>query len=232
MITTDQVTALAPDAASFKAGRALATPRKWEALGATDLALWGLASGSGKKPYQTQVDCSDLATKCSCPSRKFPCKHALGLLFIAAGSPSDLTDTTIPDWVTEWLESRKERATKAAAKKETTSGKTATPKNAAAAQKTPRKTRRPHRPGRRAPRSIHHRPHPQRPRPRPRRRPHHLVRPRPAPHRRPGTRPRQRRPPSRHHPPLHRHMGDHPPPPPRLPPPPPPHLPQAGNSLP
>ena len=42
--------------------------------------LWGLCAGSGKNPYQTIVDLSGPAYKCSCPSRKFPCKHALGLL--------------------------------------------------------------------------------------------------------------------------------------------------------
>ena len=117
MLTTDQVTALAPDAASYKAGRALATARKWSGLGKNDSALWGLAAGSGKKPYYTQVDLSDLATKCSCPSRKFPCKHALGLLFLAAESPDDLSETETPDWVTEWLTTRAEKATKKAARK-------------------------------------------------------------------------------------------------------------------
>jgi uncharacterized Zn finger protein len=78
VLTTDQVTALAPDAASFKAGRALAATRKWELLGSDEEVLWGLASGSGKNPYRTQVALGEFATKCSCPSRKFPCKHALG----------------------------------------------------------------------------------------------------------------------------------------------------------
>ncbi|WP_411845513.1 SWIM zinc finger family protein [Roseibacillus persicicus] len=133
MLTTDQVTALAPDAASFKAGRGLASPSKWSELGSNEVALWGLAKGSGKKPYQTQVVLGEFATKCSCPSRKFPCKHALGLLFLAADQSDQIITGDAPDWVTEWLESRQERAEKAearAAKK-----KTAKPKDEAAAAK-------------------------------------------------------------------------------------------------
>ncbi|MDQ3283523.1 MAG: SWIM zinc finger family protein, partial [Acidobacteriota bacterium] len=30
---------------------------------------------------------TDLASKCSCPSRKFPCKHAVGLLVLGVQSP-------------------------------------------------------------------------------------------------------------------------------------------------
>ncbi|MFC7337493.1 SWIM zinc finger domain-containing protein [Haloferula chungangensis] len=117
MLTADQVTAIVPDAASLKAGRGLATARKWQSLGGDDEALWGLAVGSGKNPYQTRVSLSDLATKCSCPSRKFPCKHAIALMLIATGEPGSLSEKTRPDWVTEWFESRAERLEKSAAKK-------------------------------------------------------------------------------------------------------------------
>jgi len=120
MLTLDQVIALAPDAASIKAGRGLASSRKWSSLGTSDGAIWGLAQGSGKKPYLTQVFLPEPAFKCSCPSRKFPCKHALGLLFIAAGDPSAITESSPPDWVAEWLASRAERADKQASKRKNT----------------------------------------------------------------------------------------------------------------
>ena len=116
--TPDQITALAPDAASLKAGRELSAPRNWPLLGADAEVLWGLAQGSGKEPYQTRVALADLATKCSCPSRKFPCKHALGLMFIAAAQPDALADKTRPDWVAEWLSGRAERQEKAREKAE------------------------------------------------------------------------------------------------------------------
>jgi hypothetical protein len=112
VLTADQVTAIAPDAASLKAGRGLATARKWQLLGGDPGALWGLAIGSGKDPYQTRVDLSDLASKCSCPSRKFPCKHAIGLMLVAIGEPAALTTTARPDWLAEWLDSRAGRQEK------------------------------------------------------------------------------------------------------------------------
>ncbi|GGJ55028.1 SWIM zinc finger family protein [Deinococcus roseus] len=105
-LTEAQVLGLAPDAASQKAGQGLSGPKKWVTLGANTQALWGECQGSGSKPYQTRVDFSDLNTKCSCPSRKFPCKHAIGLMLMYAATPAVLKDTVPPGWVTEWLEGR------------------------------------------------------------------------------------------------------------------------------
>jgi len=118
VLTTDQITAIAPDASSLKSGRDLGTPRKWESLGGDDEVLWGLATGSGKNPYQTRVRLADLASKCSCPSRKFPCKHAIGLMFVAANQPDALTQTERPAWVIEWIETHAARVEKAAARAE------------------------------------------------------------------------------------------------------------------
>lgn len=118
VLTTDQITAFAPDAPSLKAGRDLGTPRKWQGVGGDPEVLWGLAMGSGKDPYQTRVSLADFASKCSCPSRKFPCKHAIGLMFMAATTPAALTATERPTWVTEWLESRAARDQKAAVRAE------------------------------------------------------------------------------------------------------------------
>ena len=64
--------------------------------------IWGLAKGSGKKPYQTQVDIVEFAYKCSCPSRKFPCKHALGPMFLAADDEKLLTETELLEQVQAW----------------------------------------------------------------------------------------------------------------------------------
>jgi hypothetical protein len=57
----EQVVALAPDASSIKAGKDLATPSKWGMRGASEKALWGECQGSGRLPYQTQVDLLNLA---------------------------------------------------------------------------------------------------------------------------------------------------------------------------
>src|SRR4051812_28757030 len=75
ILTTEQVLALAPDAASVKAGQGLANPASWVSLGRDERSVWGECQGSGKLPYRTQMDAHGPAFHCSCPSRKFPCKH-------------------------------------------------------------------------------------------------------------------------------------------------------------
>ncbi|SEK78667.1 SWIM zinc finger [Roseateles sp. YR242] len=111
-LTMEGVLALAPDESSAKAARGLTSPAKWPLLGANDAAAWGECQGSGAKPYQTQVDLSGPAFKCSCPSRKFPCKHGLALLLLRAQNAASFTATDAPAWVSEWLASRTERADK------------------------------------------------------------------------------------------------------------------------
>lgn len=107
----DQIIALAPDAASAKAGRSLATASKWKNVGQNERAVWGECQGSGAKPYQTVIDLNEPAFKCSCPSRKFPCKHSLGLFLLVANQPSIAnTVTTAPDWAAEWLSKRDQQA--------------------------------------------------------------------------------------------------------------------------
>ena len=102
-----QVEQLAPDAASLKAGKDLAHLAKWVTLGVSERALWGEVQGSGKNPYQTQVDGNSTAFKCSCPSRKFPCKHGIGLLFLFADYAAKFQNTPDePAWVKEWIDKR------------------------------------------------------------------------------------------------------------------------------
>ncbi|MBE8474380.1 SWIM zinc finger family protein [Streptomyces justiciae] len=112
--TADQVLALAPDAASRKAGSKLGAAGPWSETGSSDEGtVWGLCKGSGSKPYQTVVDIADVsgpAYKCSCPSRKFPCKHALGLLLLWAGEDGSVPSGQAPDWAEQWIEGRRQRA--------------------------------------------------------------------------------------------------------------------------
>lgn len=120
-LTGAQIQALAPDAASTAAAKKLAKPAPWRGLGWSERALWGECQGSAV--YQTQVSLVDLATKCSCPSRKFPCKHALALLFLAVESRSEFAHNAEPEWVTSWFDKRgaaevkKQARTQAAADK-------------------------------------------------------------------------------------------------------------------
>lgn len=109
--------ALAPDASSQKAAQGVAAPGKWTLRGMTDDVLFGACKGSGATPYMACVDLSEPAYRCSCPSRKFPCKHALGLLLMWSADGVPAADA-LPPWVAEWVDQRIERAAKAAAKLE------------------------------------------------------------------------------------------------------------------
>lgn len=120
-LTAEQVKSLAPDPSSLKSAQGLADARHWVSLGGNEVALWGECKGSGKEPYQVRIDLSNMGYACSCPSRKFPCKHSLGLMFLAASSPARLTGKKPPLWMTEWLEKREER--------KATAGKKAQPKD-------------------------------------------------------------------------------------------------------
>ncbi|WP_330298150.1 SWIM zinc finger family protein [Streptomyces sp. NBC_00503] len=141
--TAEQVLALAPDDASRKAGARLGGAGPWSQTGGSASgAVWGLCKGSGSKPYRTVVDLSGPAYKCSCPSRKFPCKHALGLLLLwategladAAGAPrgDGMPDgAAAPDWAGEWLAERAAKAARTAADRSAEAG----PADAEAARK-------------------------------------------------------------------------------------------------
>jgi hypothetical protein len=133
--TAAQVNSLAPDAASQKAGAKLGVPGPWSGTGFQESGhlLWGDCKGSGSKPYQVTVSVaeSDTAYQCTCPSRKFPCKHGLGLLLLwAAGSVADAAE--LPERVEAWSASRQERAEKSAARSEQKAAKAAADPEAAA----------------------------------------------------------------------------------------------------
>jgi hypothetical protein len=114
--TTDQVLALAPDATSRKAGSKLGAAGPWSGTGSSEEgAVWGLCRGSGSGPYRTVVDVADAsgpAYTCSCPSRKSPCKHALGLLLLWSGGEGAVparAEAQAPDWAERWLAARRGR---------------------------------------------------------------------------------------------------------------------------
>jgi hypothetical protein len=110
--TTKTVLDLAPDASSASAARSCANASKWVTLGRSETALWGEFQGSGSKPYQTQVDLREPAFKCSCPSRKFPCKHGLGIMLVLAERADKIPAKDPPAWVADWLEGREAKAQK------------------------------------------------------------------------------------------------------------------------
>ncbi|MEL6520837.1 MAG: SWIM zinc finger family protein [Pseudomonadota bacterium] len=114
-LTTETITALAPDQASLKAANKLMKASKWPSLSKGETLVWGECQGSGANPYRTVFDATDHGYKCTCPSRKFPCKHVLALMWMYVEDPSPFSDNKVPDWVTDWLGRRRKTgpATKA-----------------------------------------------------------------------------------------------------------------------
>ena len=108
--TTEGVIALAPDASALRAARGLATARPWGSLGQAEAVVWGECKGSAAQPYRVRIVPDEPAFACSCPSRKQPCKHALGLLFLLAEQPASFETLPPPGWVAEWLAARARRA--------------------------------------------------------------------------------------------------------------------------
>jgi hypothetical protein len=102
-----QVSGAAPDASSLQAGQKLAGNQSvWSDTGCADTLVWGSCQGSGKNPYRILVDTAGPRYKCSCPSRKFPCKHAIGLLILWSENrlPSDQgAESQIPQGAADWL---------------------------------------------------------------------------------------------------------------------------------
>ena len=120
-LTLEQITEMAPDGGSAAAGKKLMALKNWEDLGHSAEALWGRCRGSAV--YQVKVDLANLGYHCSCPSRKFPCKHVLGLLMLWAASPAAVAAAESPDWVGDWLERRRLREEKKAAAPSTAAAK-------------------------------------------------------------------------------------------------------------
>jgi len=82
--TTAQVLSLAPDHAAATAATAAADPAAWSAAGCDDTAVWGQYIAAAGEPYEVAVELVSPAFRCSCPSRKVPCKHCLALLLLHA----------------------------------------------------------------------------------------------------------------------------------------------------
>lgn len=108
-IDLEAVQDLAPDQASLNAAQKLLKPTKWPVRGFSRevRAVWGQCQGSGSKPYFTMADPVDHGYKCTCPSRKFPCKHVLALLWQFSEARAEFAEAEHPEWVQDWLSRRR-----------------------------------------------------------------------------------------------------------------------------
>lgn len=109
-ISTEQIERLAPDQASLKAAVKLLKPASWPVTEIAEPLIWAECQGSGANPYLVTADLSDHGYKCTCPSRKFPCKHVLALLMIYSGEPEKFVSGSPPQWVQDWLGRRRKPA--------------------------------------------------------------------------------------------------------------------------
>jgi hypothetical protein len=105
------IESLAPDQSSLVAATKIKRTA-WTTLGEDSARglIWGECQGSGATPYRVSAALEDLASKCGCPSRKFPCKHALGLMLLRTNQPSSFAAAAAPDWVNDWMARRRTKA--------------------------------------------------------------------------------------------------------------------------
>ena len=103
-ITLDQVESLAPDSGTLNRAKKIAKPGNYDQPSGNDRALWGDALGSSH--YRTMIDFSGPAYKCSCPVNRMPCKHAMGLMVLAAQQPEAINQQEPPEDVATWLAKR------------------------------------------------------------------------------------------------------------------------------
>ena len=109
-MTLEIARSLAPDDATLKRAEALAYPRQWILAERNERVLWGECRGSGSEPYRAIVDMNGPAYKCNCPVKRFPCKHTLALLLMAASDdPNAFGKNTPPQYVTDWIDNRDRR---------------------------------------------------------------------------------------------------------------------------
>ncbi|RTE10550.1 SWIM zinc finger family protein [Paenibacillus whitsoniae] len=104
-LTEPYVDSLAQNSSAMKNGKDLVKKNSFPLLCQSEdgTLLFGECKGSGKEPYKCSVDLLKEGSpvfRCSCPSRQFPCKHNLGLLyaltagktFVTAAIPQDIAD--------------------------------------------------------------------------------------------------------------------------------------------
>lgn len=119
-IDEDFAVSAAPNSDAAKNGRALALKKSFVKLHKSDdgSLLFGHCKGSGKVPYLCSADFAvpeKPVYRCNCPSRQFPCKHSVGLLFAKAMGQA-FSVAAVP----EDLEAKREKAKASAEKKKET----------------------------------------------------------------------------------------------------------------
>ena len=113
-VKEQEILTLAPNANAVSNARKISSGNGFvvRKKSADDTFYMGECTGSGKSNYITSADFQDgvPVCRCSCPSRQFPCKHGLALLYeIVAGKSFDICE--IPEDILKrsWRRKRKPR---------------------------------------------------------------------------------------------------------------------------
>ncbi len=114
-LTYEHILTLAPDAGTAQRAKSVAHAQRWHTIEGNGRAIWGTL-GDPNAPYRIAVDFERMGFLCSCPVRRQPCKHGIGLLllFSKANHLFQLVETP-PTWLADWLKKRSEKAEKTSA---------------------------------------------------------------------------------------------------------------------
>jgi hypothetical protein len=112
-ITIKEIESLTTNTATIGNGKDLVNKNKFSNLKISEdgSLIWGECAGSGANPYFCSADYTDEnkpVFRCNCPSRQFPCKHAIGLLY-AYANRLKFTVADIPEEITRKREKIKQR---------------------------------------------------------------------------------------------------------------------------
>ncbi len=146
-ITEQQILAAAPNPAAAQNGKKISQKGGFVKLmkSEDDTFYMGECTGSGKSNYIVSADYVDESNpvfRCSCPSRQFPCKHSLGLMYEMMSGKS-FEKCEIPEDIIKKREKKAAKEGKAAAPAEplTPEEQAKAEKKKASAAKTARSAR-------------------------------------------------------------------------------------------
>lgn len=121
-LTEEYINKTAPNQSAVANGQGLVKKNSFTSLNISNdgNVLFGECKGSGANPYHSSADFGNPESpvfRCSCPSRQFPCKHTLGLMYAYAGGKT-FTPAELPSDLAEKREKAEKRQEKQQEKQE------------------------------------------------------------------------------------------------------------------
>ncbi|MBA2944151.1 SWIM zinc finger family protein [Paenibacillus sp. CGMCC 1.16610] len=134
-LTEAYVDSLAQNSSAIKNGKDLVKKNSFPLLCQSDdgTIIFGECKGSGKEPYRCSIDWQQEGNpvfRCTCPSRQFPCKHNLGLMYAFTSGKTFLHAPIPPDILDKREKAEKREEKKKAVDPEAPTAKRKTNKSA------------------------------------------------------------------------------------------------------